>query len=166
MSLNEKVAYLKGLADGIGFDSEAKEGKLFCGIIDMLSSVSSEIELLSDRALELGEELDALSDSLADVEEILFDNDFKDDDDDYYDFGELGDFDDFDDFDDDDDDECDCEFCNGHDFSLEVDCPNCGANIELSEANLTSGKANCAACGEEFELEFDDEEGVEEEVPF
>ena len=154
MSLKERVAYLKGLAEGLGVDSESKEGKLFSNIIDILSAMAEEIQELSENALDIGEELDAISDDLADVEEFLFDDDYDnedDDDDDYF----FGDFDDDDDY---DDDECDCEFCRGEDFSLEIECPNCGADIELSESDLTSGLATCGSCGEKLELDFDDED--------
>ena len=152
MSLKEKVAYLKGLAEGFGLDADSKEGKLFLGIIDTLSSMAEEIHELSENALDIGEELDALSDGLSDVEEMLFDDD---DDDEDFDFGA---------FHDPDDEDCDCEFCEGHDFSLEVECPNCGEDIELSESDLTSGTATCASCGETFELDFEDVEEDEDEI--
>ena len=153
MSLNEKVAYLKGLAEGLNLDVETKEGKLISAIIDTLSIMAAEIEELNENALDIGEELDAISDDLADVEEFLFDDDYDDDDDDY-DFG----FFDEDDEDDDDDDGCDCEFCSGDDFSYHLECPNCGSDVELSESDLSSGSATCASCGEELELEFDDDD--------
>ena len=158
MSLNENVAYLKGLAEGLGVDSEAKEGKLFLGIIDTLSIMAKGLEELGENSIAIGEELEAISDSLADVEEYIFDNDEEDDDDEYYDFRNFGVFDD------DDSDECDCEYCSGHDFSLEVECPNCGADIELGDPDLSSGTASCTACGEEFDLEFDDWDSESETV--
>ena len=156
MSLMEKVAYLKGLSEGLGLDAESKEGKLFSGIIDTLSSMAAEIHELSENALDIGEELDAISDDLADVEEFLFDDDYDDsDDDDHF-------FDDYDDDYEDDDDECDCEFCSGDGFSLEVECPKCGTDIELSESDLTEGSVTCASCGEVLELDFDESEDADE----
>ena len=144
MSIKEKVAYLKGLAEGIGLDSETKEGKLISAIIETLADMASEIEELGENALDIGEELDAISDDLADVEEFLFDDDY-DDDEDYDDFCDSG------------DDDCDCEGCRPDDcFSYEVECPNCGAEIELDESDLALGSINCSACGEELEFEFDD----------
>jgi len=148
MSIQEKVAYLKGLSEGLGLDAESKEGKLFLTIIDTLSAMAEEIEELSENALDIGEELDAISDDLADVEEFLFDDDYTDND--------FGDFDD-DDFDDDyEPDDCGCAFCSGDDFSFQVECPNCGVEIEISEPDLIHGSATCSSCGEELELEFDD----------
>ena len=156
MSLKEKVAYLKGLAEGLGFDDESKEGKLFSALIDTISDMAEEIQELSDNALDIGEELDAISDDLADVEEFLFDDDF--DEDDEFSFG------DFDDEDDDDDDECDCAFCSGGDFSYQIECPKCGVAIELSESDLANGSASCASCGEELDLDFDDEDEDDEDI--
>ena len=148
MSLLEKVAYLKGLSEGLGLDTESKEGKLLLVIIDTLSDMAEEIEELNENALDIGEELDAISDDLADVEEFLFDDDYID--------GDFEDFDD-DDFDDDyDSDDCGCAFCNGDDFSFQVECPNCGVEIDINEPDLINGSATCPSCGEELELEFDD----------
>jgi predicted Zn finger-like uncharacterized protein len=162
MSLNEKVAYLKGLAEGLGLDPEAKESKLISVIIDTLADMAEEIDDLNENALDIGEELDAISDDLADVEEFLYGDDFDDDDDEYF-FDSFGDDDDDDDDDCDDcDDDCDCEFCGGGDFSFQVDCPSCNAAIKLSDEDLASGAVTCSSCGEEIEIDFDDEDEDEE----
>ena len=160
MSIKEKVAYLKGLAEGLGLESETKDGKLISAIIDTLAVMADEIEELNENALDIGEELDAISNDLADVEDFVYDND-PDDDDDY-------DFDIFGDDDDDDDDECDCEYCSGENFSYEAACPACGVEMELTEEDLIRGSAKCAACGEELEFDFDsdDEDDDGEELKF
>ena len=161
MTTKEKVAYLKGLAEGVGLDSDSKEGKVISAIIDTLSTIADEIEELNENALDIGDELDAISNDLAEVEDFIYDSDFDEDDD--YDFDIFGDEDD----DDDDDDDCDCEFCNGESFSYEVACPACGAEMELEEDDLVRGSAKCAACGEELEFDFDsDDEDDEEELKF
>jgi len=147
MSIKEKVAYLKGLAEGLGLDSDSKADKLFSAIIDTLADMAAEIEDLNENSLDIGEELDAISDDLADVEDFLFGDD--DDDDDFDDF-------DFDDDDDDYDDGCGCAFCNGSNMSYEVACPACGAEIELDESDLSKESVTCEKCGEELEFEFDD----------
>ena len=38
MEISEKVAYLKGLAEGLALDTESKEGKLIAAIIDVLDT--------------------------------------------------------------------------------------------------------------------------------
>ena len=146
MSLMENVAYLKGLADGLGLDPGAKEGKLFAGIIDVLASVAIEIEDLSERALNFDEEISDIMEGIDDLKELFIEDH---DDDDYFDFGDFDD-------DDDDDFECNCEHCEGHDFSLEAECPNCSETIILTEASISTGTAVCSSCGSEFDLEFDE----------
>lgn len=95
MSTAEKVAYLKGLAEGLALGKETKEEKLICAIIDVLGAVAEDMDSLEGAICDLGDELDSVSDDLASVEEIVYD-----DMDDYcYDM---------DDYDDDDDDECCC----------------------------------------------------------
>lgn len=87
MTISEKVAYLKGLAEGLDIDTQkSKEAKLISVMIGILEEIGLTIEDLEENALALGEELDVLSDDLADVEEILFEDDEDEDeyDDDYF----------------------------------------------------------------------------------
>ena len=43
MSLTEKSAYLKGLAEGLEYDKTTKEGKLIAALIDLVDELASEI---------------------------------------------------------------------------------------------------------------------------
>lgn len=80
MTISEKVAYLKGLAEGLNLDTEkSKEGKLISVMIGILEEVGLSIEDLEENALALGEEIDVLSDDLADVESEVFGEDEEDD---------------------------------------------------------------------------------------
>jgi len=66
MTISEKVAYLKGLAEGLDIDTEkSKEGKLISVMIGILEEVGLSIEDLEESSEALGEEIDALSDDLA-----------------------------------------------------------------------------------------------------
>ncbi|SHH93242.1 hypothetical protein SAMN02745823_01503 [Sporobacter termitidis DSM 10068] len=141
MTVSEKVAYLKGLAEGLGLDTETKEGKLISVIIDTLEDISLELEELNENALDIGDELDALSDDLSDVEEVIF-----------------GDGDD-DDLDDDDDGCCDDDCCCGEeDCAYEVTCPSCGEDIVIEESDLENGSITCPKCGDKLEFEFDEDD--------
>ena len=71
MEITEKVAYLKGLAEGMELDTDKKEGKLLAAIIDVLDDMALEIEDLKDAQEELGDGLDAVSDDLEDVEDVV-----------------------------------------------------------------------------------------------
>ena len=44
MTTSEKVAYLKGLAEGLGVDKETKEGRILDAILDILEDVAHDIE--------------------------------------------------------------------------------------------------------------------------
>ena len=82
MTISEKVAYLTGLAEGLNLDTEkSKEGKLISVMIGILEEVGLSIEDLEENALALGEEIDVLSDDLADVESVVFDEDENDEED-------------------------------------------------------------------------------------
>ncbi|MBQ9933534.1 MAG: hypothetical protein IJO69_06855, partial [Ruminiclostridium sp.] len=82
MTITEKVAYLKGLADGLDLDKDpSKEGKLISKIIDILEDIGLAVEDLEEEVEVIGEELEAMSEDLEDVEEIVFDEfDYDDDD--------------------------------------------------------------------------------------
>lgn len=138
MTISEKVAYLKGLAEGLNLDTEkSKEGKLISVMIGILEELAMSVEDLEENALNLGEEIDVLSDDLADVEEVVFDeDDGMDGGDDWF--------------------EVECPTCGADivvdDEALaegEVECPGCGTRyaMELTDED-----------GEEPEEEETDEE--------
>ena len=132
MTITEKVAYLKGLADGLAIDTEkSKEGKLISVMIDILEEMGMSIEDLEENATALGEELDAVSDDLADVEEAVFG-------------------------DEDEDDECCCD--EDEDF-FEVECPNCEQPLVIDEDVLEEGAIQCPNCKEKFALDLSDDCG-------
>ena len=120
MTISEKVAYLKGLAEGLDLDTtKSKEGKLISVMIGILEELAMSVEDLEENALNLGEEIDVLSDDLADVEEVVFeDDDLEDYDDDWF--------------------EVECPTC-GADIMVddealtdgEVECPSCGTRYAM-----------------------------------
>lgn len=121
MTISEKVAYLKGLAEGLDLDTaKSKEGKLISVMIGILEELAMSVEDLEENALNLGEEIDVLSDDLADVEEVVFDEDedSEDYDDDWF--------------------EVECPTCGADilvdDDALvdgEVECPSCGTRYAM-----------------------------------
>ena len=81
MTISEKVAYLKGLAEGLDLDtSKSKEAKLISVMIGILEEIGMSIEDLEENTVALGEELDAVSDDLSDVEKAVFEDEDEDDD--------------------------------------------------------------------------------------
>ena len=129
MEITEKVAYLKGLAEGMELDTDKKEGKLLSAIIDVLEDIALELEDIEDEQAELSEGLDAVSDDLEDVEDVVFED--WDEDDDEYEEDEL-----------DEDEDC-----------YATTCPTCEETIYFDESVLADGEVICPNCGEK--LEFD-----------
>ena len=129
MTISEKVAYLKGLAEGLDLDTaKSKEGKLISVMIGILEEIGMSIEDLEENTVALGEELDAVSDDLADVEKAVFDED--------------------------EDDDC-C--CDEDDDFFEVECPNCGETLVIDEDVLEEGAIQCPNCKEKFALDLSDD---------
>ncbi len=122
--LYEKVAYLRGLVDGLGIEEDSKEGKVIVNIVDVLEDFADAINELSQYQEELDEYVEAIDEDLSDVEDEIFEDDEYDYDDD-----------DFDDYD-----------------YVEVECPHCKEYVYLDEDLLDSGKeVKCPNCHEVIE---------------
>ena len=129
MTTAEKVAYLKGLTEGLGIDPEKKEGKILTTILDILEDLAIDQEDLAADIAELDEGLDAVSDDLEDVETVLFGDEEEDDED------EIEDWD-------------------GETAFYECQCPACGETVTFDEDVLAKGSIQCPACGETLEFEL------------
>lgn len=148
MTVTEKVAYLKGLAEGLGIDESNKEGKVLKAVIDALEDVAFSLSDLEDGVAELCEQVDMIDEDLDNLEQ-----DFYDDEDDY-----------------DYEDECGCGHHHHHhhddeeddDVLYEVECPTCGDTICVNEEMLDEGHINCPNCDELLEFTFDDVDEDEE----
>lgn len=125
MSISEKVSYLKGLAEGLELSDKSKEGKLISVIIDLLDDIALEIEDMKEEQCDLEDGLDAVSDDLADLESLVYEEESEDDEDD------------------EDCYETTCPNCEEEiyfDDSVleegEVICPNCGEKLEFDLSDL------------------------------
>ena len=79
MTISEKVAYLKGLADGLDLDQEtSKEGKLIAKIIDVLEDVGFAVEDLEVEVEALADGMESMAEDLSDVETVIFDEEDED----------------------------------------------------------------------------------------
>lgn len=140
MTISEKVAYLKGLAEGLNIDTDkSKEGKLINVMIGILEEIGLAIEDLEENSLALGEEIDVLSDDLADVEAVVFDDEDEDEDDE-----------------EDDEEEYDDDW-------FEVECPNCDEVLVVDEDALEEGYIKCPNCDTEYSLDLSDDTVVADE---
>lgn len=128
MDISEKVAYIKGLAEGLALDETTKEGKILAAIIDLLDDIAVEIDDIEVGCDDMSEQLDAVDEDLSAVEEVVYDDD-----------------------EDDDDDCCHCD----DDELYEVECPSCHDIIYLDEDMLEEDGMTCPNCGTSLEFDFD-----------
>ena len=135
MTLIEKAAYIKGLAEGLKLDKDSAEGKLIDALIDIVSDIAAaqnetdeDLEYLNDYIEEIDEDLGSLEEEFYDC---------------------CGDDCDCDDCDCDCDD-CDCD-CDCDDESFEITCPNpeCGETI-VFDGEVDPEDLICPACGEKL----------------
>lgn len=136
MTAVEKVAYLRGLADGLNLNEDKSETKMFKAIMDVLDDVALSVSDLEDDVAILSEQIDAVDEDLDMLETIVYEE--------------------LDDCDDDFDYDCDCG-CGSEYY--EVECPSCSEIICVDEGIIEEGSIECPSCGEllEFEIEFDDD---------
>ena len=87
MEIKNKVAHLKGLMEGMEFDTATKEGKIIAEIVEILCDTSEELEMANDDIEALYEYADELDSDLGDVESELYGDDYCDCDDEDDDWG-------------------------------------------------------------------------------
>ena len=75
MSIEEKIAHLKGLAEGLGIDGSTKEGKLLLAIVDTLDEMTLSMGDLEESCEELAELTEILDKDLGDLENDFYDCD-------------------------------------------------------------------------------------------
>ena len=129
MTVNEKVAYLKGLMEGLDFQTDTKEGKIIGLMADILEDLANEVLANQDEIGDINEYLEAMDEDLTHVEDEIF--------------GECDDWED-----------CDGCFCDDEDEEdcYEVTCPHCGNQVCFEE--MPEGKSfPCPACSQEIPLD-------------
>jgi hypothetical protein len=140
MTLTEKAAYIKGLAEGLNLDKDSAEGKLIGALIDIVSDIAAaqsetdeDLEYLNDYIEEIDEDLGAVE------EELYGEGDCDCDDCDC------------------DCDDCDCDCDCGCDDSFEITCPACGETI-VFDGEIDPEDLSCPACGEKLVCDCEDED--------
>ena len=121
--LKSRVAYLKGLAEGLGLDDGSREGKLFGQMIEVIDSLTEAVTQLQEDYTDLADYTEAIDEDLNDLEG------------EYYDEDELEDEEYFDEDDDEDMFSVECPECHEivyidddmleDDDVVEILCPNC-----------------------------------------
>ena len=177
----EKIAYLKGIMEGLGVHPESREGKLFGAVCEALQESADYIQKLESRVAELEELYGILDEDLSIVEDLV-DNEssgcgacpssetkIK-----YY-YPENEKVAEPEAVSDEETaaepavpvlmptdesepaiNEEEEEFLDEEEY--ETICPTCGKTILLTEQMLEEGETVCPNCGEELEFDFDEEE--------
>ena len=155
MKLTEKIAYMKGLLDGMELDGSTKEGKAILQMAEVMEEMGVYIDDLQSQVDELTELCDLLDKDLGEVETDLYcdddddfgDDDGEDDEDEDFEIGRVlpADYDDYAYDDDEDFDE----------VQYVVNCPSCDETVSLSERQLEEGSMVCPHCGELLEFNYD-----------
>ena len=172
MTTTEKVAYLKGLCEGMDL-ADSKEGKLFRVIIDILEDLASDLGDVQDAVEDLADSLDELGENVSDLEDEYYEHLCEDMDCDEF----CGCTDDCDACPCEGDcEDCECSDCcdylgdedeeEDEDVFYNVECPGCGFNLTVDESILSSGSFECPECGTEIdfttaeveEVDFEDED--------
>ena len=138
MTITEKTAYLKGLADGLGVDPQSKEGKLWSALNDLLCDIAHELENLHETDRGQAQALDSLADEVSLLEDICDGMDERD----------------YEKIDDEDDDDLSYDG-----VVYDATCPVCGEEISFDEETLETGSIQCPKCRETLEFDL----GAEEE---
>ena len=133
MTTSEKVAYLKGLCEGMGIGEDSKEGKLFKVITDILEDLSLDMEDTRDAVEELMDAIDEIGENLTDLEEEFYEC--------ACDCGECSCCEEEEDEDDEEEDEDD------EPTFYSVECPGCGFRVTVDEDILAAGQFDCPECG-------------------
>lgn len=135
MTVTEKVAYLKGLAEGLALDAAKPETKIINAMIDVLDELALTVADLEDGMDLISEQLDAVDEDLDELESFVYEE--------------------LDDCDCCDDDDCDCGCCGDDEEYYDVECPSCGEVICVDRDILEEGSICCPNCNELLEFEID-----------
>ena len=139
MELSKKVAYLKGLMEGLKIDDSTNEGKILTIMADILDEMSATVEDIAEEVDETVELVDTLDEDLGEIEDLIYGDD------------------------DDDDCCCDDDDDDDDDAMYECVCPNCGDTIMLGENIIADGSVECPNCGESLEFDFSEIEDEDNE---
>ena len=135
MTNKEKVAYIRGLAQGLELDESKKEVKVLNAIIDLLDDMALSLSDVEENYDDLADQLDAVDEDLGSLEEEFYEDDEDENDGEcYY--------------------EVTCPNCNeticlSEDIIEDgkMECPNCGENLEFDFDDADDGcECSCDEC--------------------
>lgn len=143
MNSVEKLAYLKGLIEGLGLDDTKKDTRVIYNLVELLEDMVFNQTKYAEKLKDLQEQVDAVDEDLGEIEKEIYD------------------------------DECDCvppvssrapqqsggKKGNGKspasELYYEVTCPTCSETITLDEDTINEGEVDCPSCGEKLEFDLE-----------
>ena len=132
MTNTEKVAYIRGLAEGLELDNSKKEVKILNVIIDFLDDMALSLSDMEEGYNDMADQLDAVDEDLGSLEDDFYDEDeCCDDDECYYEVTCPN---------------CHKTICLSEDIveDGQMECPNCGKTLEFG---LDECDDDCCTCG-------------------
>lgn len=139
MTITEKVAYVKGLIQGLNLDEQKPEVKVLLKVVDLLDELSLSVSELEDAYDDVVDQMDAIDEDLCMLEEDFYDKAEEDDDDVFY--------------------EVTCPTCNETVCVSEpvildgqIECPGCGEKLEFDFDDICNCDDECE-CGSDCECE-------------
>ncbi len=137
--ISERVAFIKGLAEGMKIDDSTNEGKLLTAVIDVLDDIALAIEDVEEIQDEMGEQVDGIDEDLAELEKIVYEQE------DDIEFEEIQ-----------------CPYC-GEEIEVDlelidedaeaIECPHCHQKIELEwDCDCDDDECDCG-CGHKHDEE-------------
>ena len=118
MNLTERIAYIRGLAEGLKLDENKDEVKVLNAIIDLLEDMAYDVTDMGAIVDDVCDQVDEIDEDLSDLEDEFY--------------GEY--------------DDCCCDDCDDfddEDVYYEVTCGKCGETITVDEDILIEGEFIC-----------------------
>jgi len=136
-SIQERISYIEGLAEGSDFYQNSKEGKIFSEIIRVLTDLNDSLQHTTSRLTELEDYVEAIDEDLNDIEWDFY----EDIDDDYL-----------------NDEENDEETITEEKNFYQVECPSCHETVMIDQDLLGEDQVAeivCPNCNEVIIIDDD-----------
>ena len=140
MTNTEKVAYIRGLAEGLELDESKKEVKELKTNNEIMDELAMSLADLEDGYSDMADQLDAVDEDLGSLEDDFYGDDEDDEDDEdtcYYEVTCPN---------------CHETICLSEDIieDGQMDCPNCGETLEfdIDECDDDGCDCGCESCNE------------------